>query len=137
MNAKNDTTSGQQGHSAKKILLVEDYEGNIVVALHFLQEQGYDVIIARNGKEALDKLKQSAFDIILMDVQMPIMDGYTATGIIKDKENRPLKSSLIFILKMQLLPNSPLKAMSVTHLPYLYKKGLSRPNRTFSASISS
>ena len=69
-----------------RILLVEDYEGNIVVALHFLQEQGYDVIIARNGKEALDKLKQSAFDIILMDVQMPIMDGYTATGIIKDKE---------------------------------------------------
>ena len=57
--------------------------------------------------------------------------------IIKHKENLPLKSSLIFILKIQLLPNSPLKAMSVTHLPYLYKKGLSKPNRIFSASISS
>ena len=57
--------------------------------------------------------------------------------IIKDKENLPLKSSLIFILKIQLLPNSPLKAMSVTHLLYRYKKGLSKPNRTFSASISS
>ena len=68
------------------ILLVEDYEGNIVVALHFLQEQGYDVIIARNGKEALEKLDNTTFDVILMDVQMPIMDGYTATGIIREKQ---------------------------------------------------
>ena len=69
----------------KKILLVEDYEGNVVVAMHFLQNSGYEVVIANNGKEALEKLERENFDLIIMDVQMPIMDGLTATRIIKER----------------------------------------------------
>ncbi len=70
----------------RKILLVEDYEGNVVVAMHFLQNQGYQVVIANNGKEAIEKLEREDFDLIIMDVQMPIMDGLTATKIIKEKQ---------------------------------------------------
>lgn len=72
----------------KKILLVEDYEGNVVVAMHFLQDQGYEVVIANNGKEALEKLEREDFDLIIMDVQMPIMDGLTATRIIKERQRK-------------------------------------------------
>lgn len=70
----------------KKILLVEDYEGNIVVALYFLQEKGYEVVIANNGEEAVMKMEREDFDCILMDIQMPVMDGYTATKIIRQKQ---------------------------------------------------
>ena len=57
--------------------------------------------------------------------------------IVRDKVNLPLNNSLIFILKIQLSPKSPLKTILETHLPYLYKKGLSKPKRIFSFSISS
>ena len=57
--------------------------------------------------------------------------------IVSDSINLPLNNSLIFILKIQLSPKSPLKTILETHLPYLYKKGLSKPKRIFSFSISS
>ena len=67
----------------KRILLVEDYEGNVIVALTLLQDAGYEVVVASNGKEAIQKLESVPFDIVLMDVQMPVMDGYTATAVIR------------------------------------------------------
>ena len=88
MNAKNDTTSGQQGHSAKKILLVEDYEGNIVIALHYLEEEGFLVTSALNGEEALQAIEKEDFDLVLMDVEMPIMDGYEATRVIRQRQKK-------------------------------------------------
>ncbi len=67
----------------KRILLVEDYEGNVIVALTLLQDAGYEVVVANNGKEAIAKLEAEPFDLVLMDVQMPVMDGYTATALIR------------------------------------------------------
>ncbi len=67
----------------KRILLVEDYEGNVIVALTLLQDAGYEVVVANNGKEAIAKLEAEPFDLVLMDVQMPVMDGYTATTLIR------------------------------------------------------
>ena len=57
--------------------------------------------------------------------------------MVKDKVNLPLKSSLIFILRIQLSPKSCFTTISEIHFPYRYRKGLSKPKRTFSASISS
>ena len=59
----------------KKILLVEDNEVNKMVALQLLQEKDYRVSIANNGQEALEMLDKEIFDCVLMDCQMPIMDG--------------------------------------------------------------
>jgi CheY-like chemotaxis protein len=67
-----------------RVLLVEDNEINQELALELLGNAGMDVLVANNGQEALDILeKDSDFDGVLMDCQMPIMDGYTATRRIR------------------------------------------------------
>jgi CheY-like chemotaxis protein len=69
-----------------KILIVEDDKISRIIIMKYLQKNGIDIESARNGKEALSILSNSNFDIILMDVQMPIMDGLTTTKIIRDNE---------------------------------------------------
>ena len=61
------------------ILLVEDNEVNILVARNFLERWGASIDVAVNGQEALDKLDTSKHKLILMDMHMPVMDGYEAT----------------------------------------------------------
>jgi polar amino acid transport system substrate-binding protein len=68
------------------ILLVEDNEINQQVASEILEQAGFFVDIANHGQEALDRLESHAFDCVLMDVQMPVMDGFTATGKIREQE---------------------------------------------------
>jgi signal transduction histidine kinase/CheY-like chemotaxis protein/HPt (histidine-containing phosphotransfer) domain-containing protein len=65
------------------ILLVEDNEINQHVACELLERKGANVTVANNGKEAVDILVQQSFDLVLMDIQMPIMDGYEATAAIR------------------------------------------------------
>lgn len=67
------------------VLLVEDNEVNQELATELLEAQGIQVTIANHGKEALEKLAQSSFDGVLMDCQMPVMDGYTATRLIRQQ----------------------------------------------------
>ncbi len=69
-----------------RMLLVEDYEGNIVVLSHILEEVGCPYDVARTGLEALNRWKEKHYDIILMDIQMPEMDGFTATTQIRIME---------------------------------------------------
>jgi signal transduction histidine kinase/CheY-like chemotaxis protein len=83
-----DTTPGARSQpppqatgpaSELRILLVEDNHNNQVVALRMLRTAGYDADIAENGREALDALAQKQYDIIFMDVRMPVMNGIEAT----------------------------------------------------------
>ncbi len=72
----------------KKILLVEDNDINQEVAIELLQQAGMKkVTLARNGQEAIDYFNTQTFDLILMDIQMPIMDGYQACEIIRSMPN--------------------------------------------------
>ena len=66
------------------ILLVEDSEINQILTKTRLEKWNCTVDIANNGLEAVDKVKNNAYNIILMDVEMPIMNGYEATKIIKN-----------------------------------------------------
>jgi signal transduction histidine kinase/ActR/RegA family two-component response regulator len=69
-----------------RVLLAEDNEINQQVAVEFLQMRGHEVRITGNGLEALAALADKRFDVILMDVQMPQMDGFKATAAIREKE---------------------------------------------------
>ncbi len=69
-----------------RILLVEDGPVNQEVAQGLLEMQGYQVQIANNGREALEALEQETFDVVLMDLEMPEMDGLSATAEIRRRE---------------------------------------------------
>ncbi len=68
------------------VLLVEDQEINRRFALEILQRRGYLMAAAKDGREAIEKWEQGGVDIVLMDVQMPIMDGIETTRIIRQRE---------------------------------------------------
>ncbi len=75
------------------ILLVEDNEINQEIAVELLTRKGMNVTIANDGQEAVDILKEQLFDLVLMDIQMPVMDGYQASTEIRKrltKETLPI-----------------------------------------------
>jgi len=69
-----------------KVLLVEDNAFNQEVAYELLQNNGIQVCLANNGQQALESVQQQAFDGVLMDCQMPVMDGYEATRQLRAQE---------------------------------------------------
>lgn len=77
-----------------KVLIVEDNPINQLLVIKVLQKRGYETVISQNGKIAIEKYKDEDFDIILMDLQMPEMDGYEAAKYIRrmnvDKADIPI-----------------------------------------------
>jgi len=80
-----------------KIMLVEDNPINIKVFVSYLKDFNFDITIAENGSEAIKCFQQKDFDIIFMDIQMPVMDGYTATKKIREieKDNNLEETTII------------------------------------------
>jgi signal transduction histidine kinase/CheY-like chemotaxis protein len=69
-----------------RLLLVEDNEINQQVAKEILESAGLNVVLANDGQEAVNAVKENEYDAVLMDIQMPVMDGYTATREIRKDE---------------------------------------------------
>ncbi|HIP40231.1 MAG TPA: response regulator [Desulfocapsa sulfexigens] len=85
-----DTTPGkieQKQNAPMSLLLVEDNEANRILARMVLEGEKHQLVEANDGLQALHILSEQKFDAVLMDVQMPVMDGYTATRIIRSLEN--------------------------------------------------
>jgi len=93
------------------ILLVEDNLINQTVASHLLENAGFTVDIANNGQEALTMVYEKQYDIVLMDIQMPIMDGLTATVEIR----KDPRFSKLPIIAMSAHAMSDSKGVSLEH----------------------
>ncbi len=92
------------GHSLRaadrgnaRILLVEDNLTNQEVASGTLRRLGWSATLASNGKEAIEALEKESYDVVLMDVQMPEMDGYEATSVIRDPRSAVLNHNIPII----------------------------------------
>jgi hypothetical protein len=70
----------------RRVLLVEDNAVNQTLALRLLEKNGFAVTLAGDGQAALDEIEKNRFDIVLMDIQMPRMDGMAATAAIRARE---------------------------------------------------
>ncbi len=77
-----------------KVLIVEDNIVNQKVTLKYVEKMGYRADIVNNGREAVDSLKTVSYDLVLMDVQMPVMDGLSATRLIRNPETGVLNADV-------------------------------------------
>jgi CheY-like chemotaxis protein len=98
-----ESFSGLEG---KKILVAEDNKINFFVANKFLTSWGISVTHAENGKIALSILEKESFDMILMDLHMPVMDGIEASRIIRNSNNIKIKNIPIVALTAAIMSES-------------------------------
>jgi PAS domain S-box-containing protein len=82
----NEMTVALKNIHGAHLLLVEDNEINQQVAREILESAGFMITLANNGQEAVDAVKQNQYDAVLMDIQMPVLDGYAATRKIREWE---------------------------------------------------
>ena len=94
-----------------RILLVEDYPTNQQVAMRHLSRAGYQVDLAEDGSQAVKAYKRKNYNLIFMDIQMPIMDGFAATQEIREIETRNLEQSTI-INQQSSIQKVPIIAMT-------------------------
>jgi len=76
------------GREHRLILLVEDYKTNQVVATRHLEKAGYTVFVAENGREAVEMFTDGSYHLVLMDIQMPVMNGFDAARAIREHERQ-------------------------------------------------
>ena len=104
-----------------KILLAEDNPVNQKLAMLMLEKKGHKVIVARNGLEAIEKNEQEKFDLILMDIQMPELDGLQATRQIRELEKRTGKRIPIIALTAHALKGDEEKCLEAGMDEYISK----------------
>lgn len=110
-----------EGLSGLKILLVEDQEFNQFVAKRMLELMETTVDIAANGKLAIEKISENDYDVVLMDIQMPVMDGIEATSFIREHMDEPKSKIPIIALTAHALKNDDKKYMNMGMDGYLSK----------------
>jgi CheY-like chemotaxis protein/HPt (histidine-containing phosphotransfer) domain-containing protein len=105
----------------RKVLVAEDVELNQYLARHILESWDFEVVIVNNGREALEALAKTSFDCILMDVQMPEMDGIEATQHVR-KLPDPVKANIpIIALTANALKGDSEKYLAAGMTDYLAK----------------
>jgi len=105
--------------AGSRILLVEDNEINQLVACDILQDAGFVVDVAENGQVALDLIAQYSYDLVLMDMQMPVMDGITATTTIRGMDR--YRDLPIIAVTANVLPQDRQRCMAAGMNDFLAK----------------
>ncbi len=116
--------SAQASTSAKtslRILLAEDNPVNQLVALRLLENRGHQVQVVSDGRAALEAGARESFDLILMDVQMPEMDGLEATRILRDREKAGVRSVPIVAMTAHAMQGDREKCLAAGMQGYLAK----------------
>jgi PAS domain S-box-containing protein len=101
-----DIQEDYSGIEGKKILVAEDNKVNFFVANKFLMNWGVLVTHAENGQLALEELKKQEFDMILMDLHMPVLDGIEATKIIRSSDDEKIRTIPIVALTAAIMSES-------------------------------
>jgi|SRR5579863_216923 len=96
----------------RRVLVAEDNLVNQKLALRLLEKHGYEVTIAGDGQAALNELQKGTFDVVLMDVQMPVMDGFEATAAIREKEKSSGGHNLIIAMTAHSLKGDEERCIS-------------------------
>lgn len=104
-----------------KILIVEDDEISRMITEKFSRRQGWEVILANNGKEAVDIFTKETFDVILMDIQMTVLDGYEATKAIRKIEERKERVTPIIAMTAYAMDGDREKCLKAGMDDYLSK----------------
>ena len=115
------TKDANKSTISARVLVVEDNEINQLVATGMLEGLGYEVATADNGKYALAALDENTFDVILMDCQMPEMDGYEATGHIRKHANPTVAAIPIIALTANAMSGDSEKCIDAGMDDYLAK----------------
>ncbi|MBI2478579.1 MAG: response regulator, partial [Planctomycetia bacterium] len=103
------------------ILLAEDTPANQKIVTSILKKRGHAITVAGNGREAVELFRQQAFDVILMDVQMPIMDGWQATAAIREQEKSPDQSTPIIAMTAHAMRGDREKCLDAGMDAYIAK----------------
>ncbi len=103
------------------VLLVDDNYINRLLVTHLLQQKGYGIIEAENGKEAIEKLKEEDIDIVLMDISMPDMDGLEATKIIRGMEPAYIRQTPIIAMTAHAFQEQVQEALAAGMNDYISK----------------
>lgn len=98
------TTAVPNGDLHLRVLLAEDNRINQVLATRILEQAGMSVVIANNGHEALQRLELESFDIVLMDIQMPEMDGYATVRAIRKHAEGRIRALPVIALTAHAMP---------------------------------
>lgn len=119
--AQPDTAAGASLRPLR-ILLVEDYKHNQLIVQQYLKQTPYALDIAENGAIAVEKYQSGRYDLVLMDLQMPIMDGYAATRAIRAFERAKGRAETpIIALTAYALKETPEKSFQAGCTAYLNK----------------
>jgi len=91
------------------------------VCVRMLQKFGFDASVVENGEEAVQALEQSTFDVVFMDCQMPVMDGYEATGQIRKNEHKRGRHAIIIAMTANALQGDKEKCLAAGMDDYIAK----------------
>lgn len=109
-------------HPARRVLLVEDNFVNQRVAVYMLKKLGFQVDVAQHGREAIEMMSRTGYDLVLMDCQMPEMDGFEATRIIRDRASAVLDHEIpVIAMTANAFPEDRTRALAAGMSDFLAK----------------
>ncbi|MCA9184573.1 MAG: response regulator [Planctomycetales bacterium] len=116
-----DEVTKEASPVALNVLVVEDMSGNQKVVRAILRKRGHSVTLAKNGREAIERVMYDAFDVVLMDVQMPTVDGYQATMAIRQMDDADAASVPIIAMTAHAMRGDAERCLAAGMNAYISK----------------